>query len=219
MKKLKLFCLCCLFLVSCTSNKLQDQDKESILDETLGASYLKMEESESKIRSEIFFDNGKSAKTCNSYLKLSINNRILETIENQLVKSEYLVCDGLSAISRFGLYTGQVQHDAAGERLLHDLDLRSFPNSLKRLTNNDSFTLKKMFPDHSSTSGNVAILDTEDWVLTLKVVAIINDNKATYPNWVMQIADESKSGNYRSYSTFIIYNIKNDAVLTAMPYP
>ncbi len=129
------------------------------------------------------------------------------------------MCDELSAISRFGLYAGQIQYEGIGERILRDLDLRSFPNSLQRLANNNSFTLKKIFPDQSSARGNVAIFDTDDWVLTLKVVAIINDHKTPYSDWVMQVADESKSGNYRSYATYIIYGIQNDAVLTAAAYP
>jgi hypothetical protein len=217
MKYAVIVCLLFCFVVSCKSNNVQDD--HSILDDDLRSSYLELNESIYKAKSALLFDNEITVNDCDSYLKLSKDNKMLETIENQLIKSEYLICDALSAISQFTLYTGEVQQKLIGEKLLHNLDLRTFPNSFSRLANESSFTLGKIFPDNSSASGNIAFFESDDWAFTLKVVAVIDANKNVYQDWVVQLADESKLGNYRNYATFIIYDIQNDNYLKAVVYP
>ncbi|MBT8340168.1 MAG: hypothetical protein KJP07_09170, partial [Desulfatitalea sp.] len=101
MRRIAIICLLCCFLVSCKS--ANNQSVNSILDETLRSSFSKLEASKSRAKSVLLFDNEKSAYDCISYLELTKGSRILDTIENQLVKNEYLICDALSAISRFGL--------------------------------------------------------------------------------------------------------------------
>jgi hypothetical protein len=217
MKYAVIVCLLFCFVVSCKSNSIQDN--HSILDDELRSSYLELKGFKNKTKSTLFFNNEMTVNDCESYLKLANDNKILETIENQLTKSEYLICDAMSAISQFTLYTGEIQHKLIGEKLLHNLDLRTFPNSFSKLANERSFTLGKIFPDNSNASGNIAFFESDDWVFTLKVVAVINANKNIYQDWVVQMADESKLGNYRNYATFIVYDIQNDNFLKAVTYP
>lgn len=216
MKQAVFFCLLCFLIVSCSL--YDNTDNYNILDSTVKSSYVNLKESNVSTKSILLFDNGQSASDCISYLKLTENAKILETVGNQLVKSEYLLCDTLSAISRFELYPEKTQHKL-GEMLLNNLDLRTFPNSLSRLTDDNTFTLKKLFPEQSGASVNAASYESEDWVLTLKVVAILNANNNDIEDWLLQIADESKTGNYRNYATFLVYDIETDKILKAVPFP
>jgi len=45
----------------------------------------------------------------------------------------------------------------------------------------------------------------------------VNNNSTS--DWVVQFSDESKSGNYRNYSSFVIHDSGKAEVLLAMPYP
>lgn len=211
--------LCFLFCITVSCKGTSVQDTNNILDETLRLSYLQQGKSKGELKSLLLFDNDKSANDCNSYLKLIKDHNPVESIDNQLVKSEYLLCDSLSALSQFEIYPEAVQLEIIGEKLLHNLDLRSFPNSFRRLTSNTSFTLNDLYPDLSSADSNTAVFESSDWVLTLTVAAVVNANDNTYQDWILQVADESKTGNYRNYATFIIYDIKSGSTLKAVSYP
>ena len=47
----------------------------------------------------------------------------------------------------------------------------------------------------------------------MKVVAVANINDNLLQDWVVFLSDESKIGNYRNYSTLIIYDPEHTEVL------
>lgn len=206
------------FILSC-SNMKGSKNGHIILNENMLEAYQNFDKTLSLKRSPLLFDGGKSADNCNSYYDIFLKYNITETIHNQMVNSEYLICDALKIISESPGVSESINVSSMGNRLLSSLDLRTFPNSLNRIADENSHTLKSLFPHNVKANGAVAILDTEDWVITLEVVAVVYVNNNSTSDWVVQFSDESKSGNYRNYSSFVIHDSGKAEVLLAMPYP
>ena len=212
------FILCLGFLVSCANTKLQNAPY--IPNEELSASYENFNDSFKKTRSSLLYNGGRTATDCQTYFDLTSKYEIDETIHNQLVKSEYLICDALKILSESsGVKTKNINASNSGEELLTKLDLRTFASSLFRLCDKNSYTLKSLFPEHASSLASVALVETENWAFTLEIVAVANINENSTPDWVVWVLDESKSGNYRGYSTLIIFDPNNQASYKATPYP
>ena len=106
-----------------------------------------------------------------------------------------------------------------GEKLESKLDLRSFPSSLNRIGSEEANTLKSIFPEQTKSFNNVVELQTEDWAFTIEVVALAKINDNSSPDWIVWVLDEAKSGNYRGYSTLIIYDPEKQKKLKAVVYP
>ncbi len=170
-------------------------------------------------RSILAFSDDQMADSCESYWKAMTKYSVLESVNNQLVKSEYLVCDGLAALSEFKPYQETNENLQIGKLLLTKLDLRSFPSSFRRLASDGSYTFADLFPEESKSDFNGVIYNAEDWVFSLSVVAVVDANNNSSQDWVVQIADESKTGNYRQYATLLIYDALDKEVLNAESYP
>ena len=213
-----LFCLSFSILAGCAGIKLEDSIY--ILDDKLSVSYMNIDDALKYKRSKLLFSGEKKASDCNSYLALASKRSIEESIHNQQVKSEYLICDALKILSdASGVSAEKVKTIDLGDEILSKLDLRTFPSSLSRVGSDVSHTLKALYPNQTSYIDNVAELETEEWTFTVEVVALakINDNSA--PDWVVWVFDESKSGNYRGYSTIILYDPEESEVFRAEKYP
>jgi hypothetical protein len=204
------------FLVSCKNGA--DSTKKEIVDSDLYDAYINFGSSIKQKRNVLVFDGGGAADNCNAYLELSSEVEILESINNQIIKSEYLICDALHILSNSETYTRNVDRNKIGEALLMKLDLRSFPNSFSIMTEDNSYTLSHIFPDQSLSIGSSVLYESSDWLFHLRVVAVVNINNNSNPDWIIQLSDESKLGNYRNYSTLVIYDTESSEVLKAMKY-
>lgn len=206
------------FLAAC-SNAAQDAGIH-ILNSDLYTSYKDYSSEIKKQRSELSFDTGQAATNCISYFELSFRHNIAESIHNQSVKSEYLVCDALEVLHKAS--TSPEKSGAgsdSGYSLVTRLDLRSFPSSLFMISDDAKHTLKSIYPDESSHKDAVAILDTADWTFRLEVVASAQLDNNPAPDWIVWLSDEGKSGNYRAYTTLIVYNPGDKGEYTAQVYP
>jgi hypothetical protein len=131
-----------------------------------------------------------------------------------------LICDALEVLLNSSQVTTYIVSDLTfGEKLASKLDLRSFPSSLNRAGTKKAHTLKSIFPQQSKSFGNVAELQTEDWAFTIEVVALAKVNDNSIPDWIIWVLDEAKSGNYRGYSTFVIYDPEKQKQLKAQALP
>lgn len=198
---------------SCTSP--DEYFKQSIIDKDLRAAYINHDNSIKQERSSLLFVGDSSATNCDSYLELFARNYLLETVDNQMVKSEYLVCDALKILASSEIYAGNIDAAKIGSDLLNKLDIRSFPSSLARTAENSSFTLNNIFPNQSFSKLSSAIYESDDWFFSVKVVAVSNINDNLLQDWILFLSDESKVGNYRGYSTLIIYDPEHSEVLKA----
>lgn len=191
-----------------------------ILDDALSQALVKLDESMSEERTQLQFHEGRDVNTCESYILESSKRGLVESVNNQLVKSEYLICDALNLLADSNAaFTEGDNNTNIGELLQTKLDLRSFPSSLNRMSSEESHTLSSLFPDKVSTSGNIAELETDDLVFILRVVAITQLDDNSIPDWVVWVSDESKSGNYRGYSTLLLYDPQEQQRYAATVYP
>lgn len=191
-----------------------------IFNRNLFSAYQHRAKTLSKTRTELLFDNGSTANDCSSYLALSHGHELDESVNNQSVKSEYLVCDALNLLSgAMNLAYRDANRTDYGKQLAAKLDLRSFPSSLYQMSNADKHTLNSLFPRQVNTKGNTAILKTNDWTFKLEVVAsaLLDNNKQA--DWIVWLSDEANTGNYRAYTTLIIYNPGDRDSINAKTYP
>lgn len=116
--------------------------------------------------------------------------------------------------------TAEAARASSGEALLSKLDLRTFPSSQNMLSDDQAHTLTALYPERALSGATTAKIDTEDWSLTLEVVAAarLNDNEAD--DWIVWLTDEAKSGNYRNYRTLVICDPADQQnSLTTVAYP
>ena len=185
-----------------------------ILNTELANAYENVDASLSQERTPLSFSGGAGASDCNGYLTLRTRYGVEETVSNQLIRGEYLVCDALNILAR--AEPARAVGPEPGKTLLSRLDLRSFPSSLRPAATDAAYTLATMFPTQISSSRNIAQLDTGDWMLSLELVAAARINDNAIPDWIVWMADEAKSGNYRSYQTLVIYDPERPGMLTAI---
>lgn len=203
-------------LVSCGNAKLNRE--QFILNPNLLNAYKNYDESLNKARSELLYSNGEIAKNCLMYFQLMSKDKLDESIYNQVIKSEYLECDALKILS-YASDEGIKNKIAQGEMLAERLDLSSFPSSLFRMVEKERNTLAALFPKKVSFTSHAAMLDTEDWFFQLEIVGVLNINNNNVPDWIIWLSDESKSGNYRSYTTLVVYDAGDQKKYTATSYP
>ncbi len=216
--KIRLLFLCSYILTGCSNTNIQDLSY--ILNDSLLSSYQEIDDSLKYKRGQLLFNGEREANDCNSYYEMASKYRLEESIHNQLVKSEYLICDALKILSSsLGISTENIKILGMGGELLSRLDLRSFPSSLNRASNETSHTLKSLYPSKVSHTDNIAELQTEDWGFTMEVVALARINSNPYPDWIIWVSDESKSGNYRGYSTIILYDPEEQETFRATTFP
>lgn len=205
MKKNYIFPLLLATLVgACSSTKLPAT--EGILNQDLIDAYDDQQKTLNVYRSELLFDNNKLAHNCTSYLELSKNSTLVESVNNMMVKSEYLICDAMEILSRSKHINGPRLNSRHGEKLARNLDLRSFPSSLFRAADETNHTLYSLFSAEVDANENVALYDSSDWLLRVEVAAEAYINENEFKDWIVWVSDEAKNGNYRSYSTLIIYD-------------
>lgn len=168
-------------------------------------------------RATLQFESDASARTCDEYLRLIATGRVKEGVANELVKSEYLVCDvvALAGAQKLGR---RHPGDRLGQALAERVDLRSFPSSLHQMLDEKKFSLKLLDAQAVTTDATSASYDTQDWHYRLELVAALDANGNGKPDWVVWLTDEAREGNYRHYQTLVIYDVPETGRLRAVPY-
>jgi len=206
------------FISACSLAK--SQNKHLIINKKLDVSYDNFGDSFNKLRTPLIFGSDHIATNCKTYFKLAFSYSVNESVNNMIVRNEYLTCDAIKILSESKrVETKNTNVSKLGEALLKKLDLRTFASSLSRLSNEKLYTLTSLFPKHISSRASTALFETKDWILTLEVVAIAKINNNSTPDWIVWMFDESKSGNYHGYSTLIIYDPGIQKNYSATPYP
>lgn len=152
--------LCSILVVACSDPAATSGP--AIFDTELADAYAHFDQSFGKLRSPLSFERSGTATDCPSYFQKVSKLRIDETVDNQLVKSEYLVCDALKLlVDSFPRPTGQSVRAVAGKALLAKLDLRTFPSSQNMLSDDRSHTLAALYPERASSGATNAKIDAE----------------------------------------------------------
>jgi len=175
------------------------------LNQELLEAYRNFDDAYERRRSPILFEEGHLADNCKTYFELTSEYDIDEEIHNQMVKSEYLICDVIKILSgSSGVAENEVETSGLGTKLAEKLDLRTFASSLFRSSDEESYTIERLSLEYIFPRATSVTLETEDWTFTLEVVAIARINNNATPDWILWVLDESKSANYRGFSTLIL---------------
>ena len=157
-------------------------------------------------RTELEFISGVKVNNCDDYSKEVKKSKISEGVNNQIAKSEYLLCDVLGllgnkshSVMKADIYMSNV--------IANNLDLRSFSSSLGPRLDEKSYTLKSVAGSNLLIKENNIIYETEGWYYKIELIATADINSNKKEDWILWVTDESKSGNYRSYQTIVLYDI------------
>lgn len=197
----------CLALVSCRQPPLVKAQNDVVV--ALSSRQKVMEQS----RTLLGFAAGE-ARSCQSYAELR-GKPLLESISNQLAKSEYLLCDVLLAVTGQSVVEPLQETGDNAAELASRLDFRSFPSSLGPRVGDTSLVLNKLFPGAIQLTHNEALAQSEDWSFRLQLVAIADVDGNGHNDWLVWVADEARNGNYRSYFTLLIRDVPSSGLLQA----
>lgn len=218
MKKIILFMISAIILLACEA-KQADTSGITVLNDDMALVLGQYQEAYNRQRTQIEFENGTMARSCVAYITASQVSHLKEAVNNQLVKSEYLECDVLTLLGNQKFRKAKESVNI-GKDLAKRLDLRSFPSSFYRRLNKNNYTLDKVGAGSIKVGPTYAQYKTADWLYRLEIVATADVNHNKKADWIVWLVDESRTGNYRSYQTLIIYDVEStQRELKATPYP
>ena len=205
-------------LFSCGSEQ-NTLNKTKVFNSTVATSLAKYKKTFDAIKTEMQFSSGKKANSCSTYSKETKVSKIAEGVNNQLVKSEYLVCDVLMLLGNEA-YSISKFDTKLSHMLSQKLDLRSFPSSFGPRLDDKNYTLEMIAASSLSVKSNSVVYESEDWYYKIELIAMSDVNGNKKEDWILWVTDESKDGNYRNYQTLVVYDVdmsKNN--FSAQVYP
>lgn len=207
------------FGVSCSTTFTQT--KVIIFDEDLAEAYQNFDRSAAKKRREIKFESGAAAANCNDYWRELEKSTVKEDVANQLFKADYVQCDALKILGKQGKTTAVSTNEKAAANYANEiydrLDLTSFPSSLAPTLDNANRTFaagEKKF--RARVEPAAVVSQTDDWNFVVQIVAETDANRDGKKDLIVYVVDESKEGNFRSYSTLLIYSVDAKGDLKAV---
>lgn len=169
-----------------------------------------------KDRNEINFNSGQSANNCTLYLKEVKLSAIVESVNDQIIHTEYLNCEVCDLIKGTKIIRQKFKGNY-GSLLSSKLDLTSFRSSLNRRARTNGPALQNLGERFLNTDASSVTYESEEWFYRLDLVAITDINQDGVQDWIVLLEDKSKVGNYHAGSTLIILNT-DDSLLKAIPY-
>jgi len=157
--------------------------------------------------------SGGRASSCSSYSQLK-STGIVEDVSNQLVKSDYLICDVLERTAQSSNLKA-LPEGSYGRSLADRLDLRSFPSSLGPRVDEFHYTLSSLFDGQATIESAGVSVRTAELSFSLKVVLVGNVDHDGRPDWLVWLADEAIDGNYRGYQTLFVGAVPAAGLLRA----
>lgn len=198
--------LLCISTLSCSN--IKSSAISYVYDTELASALENVQETNKQKRSDVEFINGITVNTCADYLNQLQSSNLTESVNNQIVKNEYLMCEHTSLLSRTNITHTEEQQLNFGIRLWESLNLSTFPNTLNRAARGNLVTLKELVPDESSYKNNQVIYDSDHVYLSIRVIAEANLDTNPQKDWIVELIEETKTSNYRNYATIIVYNPK-----------
>lgn len=213
----KYFAVLTIFFLGCTV--ALTQTGSTIYNDHLIQAVKKYDESINQKRADLFFESGKKVNNCLEYWENN-SSPLKEDVSNMLHQSEYLVCDALQAVKKNKNekidFSGSDSADKYVNEIFKRLDLSTFPSSFAQsLTENEKTfeQLKDKF--NAKIEGNSIVSQSDDWNFAVQIVAETDFNNDGKKDLVIWVIDESKTGNYISYSTILVSNLEQDGLLKA----
>ena len=168
-------------------------------------------------RDEIHFESGRSADNCRSYLKEIKQSSVAETVNDQIIHTEYMICEVYDLVKGTKIVS-QKFSNSYGSVLANKLDLTSFRSSLNRRARTDGPVLKDIGEQFLTTDSSSVTYETEEWFYRLEVVAISDFNRDGVKDWIVLLDDQSKVGNYHAGASLVVLGPTDIPLLKATTY-
>ena len=221
--KIYLIFISSIVLISCNAEQDLSSEKNIhnhyVYNSSVSNSLHNFNKAFNKLRTELEFESGVKVNNCKSYEKQIITSQLKDGINNQIVKSEYLICDALILLGNKA-YDYHNTDTIMANLLAEKLDLRSFPSSLRPQLDNKNKTFKNLAGTNLLVKDNRIVYETTDWHYKTEIIAVADFNHNNKNDWLLWFSDESKTGNYRGYQTLIVYDIEeSERNIKAQSFP
>ena len=195
------------------------QTATTIFDKSLAAAYRNYDRSITEKRTALEFESGKQVTTCSEYTNEKKTSRVKEDVANKLYASEYLVCDALEILKTAGATkNGKAKQSATnyGREIYNRLDISNLPSSLVENSDGKAIFLKNRLTKPRPKITKYAVSsDSPKWFFSVETVAETDVDGNGKKDWILQVIDEGKEGNYRSYSTWLVLDAEKTGILKA----
>jgi hypothetical protein len=167
-------------------------------------------------RAALALASGRTVSDCADYLAQGQPSLIGEGVNNRIAAQEYLVCDSIAALRKAEGREGTASGPPAdGQALLRRLDLRSFPSSLRPMTDDSHFVLADIAAAAVRLDPHAVTVETDEWMFRIEVVADIADAGSGHREWLLWLSDVAKKGNYRAYDVLVVTDPSAAGLLSA----
>jgi len=191
----------------------------AIFDDKLLEASVNYDQTMQKERHPLSFESGQIVTNCSEYLLHKKGTSISEGVNNMIIAGAYLICDSVDLINSAKV-NGAAKYDGKsemeyGKTLYNKLNLRSFPSSMRPSLDEDNFIPAALKYRDFKISKYGIKSDTDDWFISIKVVADMDFDGDSKREWLVWFTDEAKEGNYRDYSAMLIDGIGESDFLKA----
>ena len=184
-----------------------DSNTITVFDPDLAAAFERRETTLATPRPAIRFQDGFVADSCNAYLEHREASDVSETVDNQLIKSEYVVCELLALIgSNEVTYSSYSKDREIADKLKSGLDLTAFPSSLAQIVSEDHqfpTSLEALeFKLETLPAGLRISRDQQSLSITVVAAGDVDGDGRT--DWIVTLSDEILEATYRDYGIGVI---------------
>ena len=189
-----------------------------IFDADLAKALKNYNKSLAEKKTRLLFESGKTVETCGEYLKEKKNSTIKSDTPNMLYDSEYVVCDELTALKNAKTFAKKAAFstDNFGKEIYNRLNIADVPTSLVEGDTEKAVFFKDKLPKSGLKITKYKVeSDAPNWFFAVDIVAVTDCDGDGKPDWILQVADEAKDGNYRQYSAWLVRGTSDKGILRA----
>lgn len=209
-----------LFFVFFSALGVSVQAQTKIFDANLARAYKDYDRSISAKRTPLLFESGAQIDNCADYAKEKKTSRVKDSFADMLYASEYLICDALEILKKADESKNTSGKQPAmnyGREIYNRLNVGNLPSSLIEGASETTVFLKDKLTKRRPTVTKHRIeSETPLWFFAVEIVAEIDYDHNGKRDLILQIVDEARKGNYRSYSIWLVMNAGKTGTLTAI---
>jgi len=192
-----------LCLAACAAKNAAEQPQTVlIVNDSLAEAYRAMDSAMKEERTPIEFQGEQVAKDCSGYIELKASYRVAEAVNNQIIKSEYLICDALHLLKT--AKATEARAPESMESLYSQLDLTSFPSALRPQLQDGVKTLEQLSGSILESTPQRLTVEVNGVYTTLTLAAIADVTGNGKDDWIVWLEQTLSDGSYRQYETLTI---------------
>lgn len=190
-----------------------------IFDAELAKAYKNYDRSITEKKTPMLFESGKKVSNCAEYTTEKKTSSVKSDFANMLYASEYLVCDALEILKEADASkkaAGKTSPMNYGREIYNRLNIGNLPSSLvEGVSEKPVFLKNKLTASRPKITKYRIESETPQWFFAVETVAEVDFDHNGKKDLILQVIDEARQGNYRSYTTWLVLNAEKTGVLKA----